>query len=253
MAALFITIFILALFVFTVVFFKYKSWKPEYIGKRGERRVCSTLDKLSDEYNILNDIMLRTKNGRTIQIDHIVVSPYGIFVIETKNYQGIIIGNGNADEWTQNIWGNEYTFYNPVRQNYAHIAVLKQILSVTTHHNIHNIVTFPNGTILNVFNISEYVVQNFNLCSTIEIYKDKVFSDQDIDNIISAIRKLDITDEESRVDHVSEVRQIQKRYDELVMSNICPRCGGSLVKREGKYGCFYGCSNYPKCRYTRNL
>nr|WP_313978828.1 topoisomerase DNA-binding C4 zinc finger domain-containing protein [uncultured Prevotella sp.] len=34
------------------------------------------------------------------------------------------------------------------------------------------------------------------------------------------------------------------------MEGICPRCGGSLIHKEGKYGSFWGCSNYPKCRYT---
>ena len=37
-----------------------------------------------------------------------------------------------------------------------------------------------------------------------------------------------------------------------IKGNICPRCGGTLVLRKGKYGTFYGCSNYPKCRYTIN-
>ncbi len=32
---------------------------------------------------------------------------------------------------------------------------------------------------------------------------------------------------------------------------ICPKCGGKLVMREGKYGTFIGCSNFPKCRYTQ--
>ena len=35
--------------------------------------------------------------------------------------------------------------------------------------------------------------------------------------------------------------------------NLCPKCGGELVKRNGKYGEFYGCSNYPKCKYTREI
>ncbi|MBR2303349.1 MAG: topoisomerase DNA-binding C4 zinc finger domain-containing protein, partial [Clostridia bacterium] len=32
--------------------------------------------------------------------------------------------------------------------------------------------------------------------------------------------------------------------------NICPRCGGALTERDGKYGVFYGCSNFPKCKFT---
>ena len=34
---------------------------------------------------------------------------------------------------------------------------------------------------------------------------------------------------------------------------LCPRCGGELRKRNGKFGEFYGCSGYPVCRYTENI
>ena len=36
-------------------------------------------------------------------------------------------------------------------------------------------------------------------------------------------------------------------------SLVCPDCGGKLEKREGKYGAFLGCTNFPKCRYTRDV
>ncbi|MCP1103749.1 DNA polymerase-3 subunit epsilon [Aequitasia blattaphilus] len=51
----------------------------------------------------------------------------------------------------------------------------------------------------------------------------------------------------------------QKCYEELgkLQSNItveiCPKCGGELMKRNGKFGEFFGCGNYPECRYTRNI
>ena len=48
-------------------------------------KILSSLDE--NEYKVLNDVMVRTQNGKTSQIDHIVVSAYGIFVIETKNYR----------------------------------------------------------------------------------------------------------------------------------------------------------------------
>lgn len=77
---------------------------PDNIGKAGEKRVARKLDWLPKEYIILNDIMLPTQYGTT-QIDHIVVSPYGIFVIETKNYKGWIFGHENSEEWKQSLWG----------------------------------------------------------------------------------------------------------------------------------------------------
>ena len=78
------------------IFILFAAWNiwwssPQNIGKRGERRVARKLDWLSKEYITLNDLLLPTRYGTT-QIDHVVVSPYGIFVIETKNYKGWILG-----------------------------------------------------------------------------------------------------------------------------------------------------------------
>lgn len=50
-------------------------------------------------------------------------------------------------------------------------------------------------------------------------------------------------------EHVESIRETKKKAAE----GICPRCGGQLVVRNGKYGKFLGCSNYPKYRYTQNL
>lgn len=33
----------------------------------------------------------------------------------------------------------------------------------------------------------------------------------------------------------------------------CPKCGGETVSRSGRFGAFYGCVNYPKCKGSRNL
>ena len=89
-----------------IILFVWKVWlsKPENIGKIGEKRVARKLSWLSDEYITLNDVLLPTRNGTT-QIDHIVVSPYAIFIIETKNYKGRIFGHQDSEEWTQSLLG----------------------------------------------------------------------------------------------------------------------------------------------------
>ena len=91
------------------IFILFAAWNiwwssPQNIGKRGERRVARKLDWLSKEYITLNDLLLPTRYGTT-QIDHVVVSPYGIFVIETKNYKGWIFGHENSEEWKQSLLG----------------------------------------------------------------------------------------------------------------------------------------------------
>ncbi len=75
---------------------------PRQKGKRGEKLVAQVLSQLPEEYVILNDVVLPTTSGTT-QIDHIVVSKYGVFTIETKNYRGDIYGDDNRQEWTQLI------------------------------------------------------------------------------------------------------------------------------------------------------
>lgn len=95
-------------------------------GKLGEKKVTSILNGLSDEYTIFNNVYLN-ENGRDNQIDHVVLSPYGIFVIETKNYKGWIYGGENAQYWTQNIYGRKYQLYNPILQNNAHVIALRSL------------------------------------------------------------------------------------------------------------------------------
>ena len=97
-------------------------------GAIGEKRVAHILKKLpEDRYKVINNLLIQN-NGHTTQIDHIVVSVYGIFVIETKTYQGWIYGGENSDYWTQNIYGNKYQLRNPIHQNYGHIKAVKNIL-----------------------------------------------------------------------------------------------------------------------------
>ena len=117
--------------VWIIPLFILKIWlnSPKRKGKRGEKAVKKSLDNLpEDQYQILNNILLDSDNG-TSQIDHIVISVYGIFVIETKNYTGVIYGSEHSSKWTQYINGNKYSFQNPIHQNYGHIKTVESFLS----------------------------------------------------------------------------------------------------------------------------
>lgn len=85
-------------------FLKYVV-KPIVKGIVGEQIISALLSGLpKEQYILLNDVMLQTDKGTT-QVDHVLVSVYGIFVIETKNYNGWIYGGEYAEQWTQNIYG----------------------------------------------------------------------------------------------------------------------------------------------------
>lgn len=86
------------------------------------------LDK--KEYVVHSNVTLELLDEMTTQIDHVVVSKYGIFVIETKNYKGWIYGSQNKKMWTQVLFNQKNQFQNPLHQNYKHIKFLQALLSI---------------------------------------------------------------------------------------------------------------------------
>jgi hypothetical protein len=92
---------------------------PSVIGAAGERRVNATLSRNLDaqDYILLENLTLPTTQGTT-QIDHIVLSRFGIFVVETKNMSGWIFGGESQARWTQVMRGHKAQFQNPLHQNY---------------------------------------------------------------------------------------------------------------------------------------
>src|SRR5690554_3054814 len=96
------------------------------------------LDK--NKYRLIKDVTLPSGDGTT-QIDHIIVSIYGIFVVETKFYRGWIFGSEKQKTWTQSIYRNKYSFQNPLHQNYKHVQTLKELLELEDYQ-IHSVVVF---------------------------------------------------------------------------------------------------------------
>ena len=197
---------------------------------------------------MINNIMLQV-GDRTTQIDHVVVSNYGIFVIETKNYKGWIFGTEFSDYWTQVIYQRKEKLYNPVRQNYGHIQALKQILSEYADVNYISIVDFTTKADLKV-KANTDVVYTVNLPKTIRRYSSETISDTDKEQIYEKLLALNIDNKEDRKAHVQAIHENLADKHRKINANICPKCGGVLVLRNGRYGKFKGCSNYPTCRFT---
>ena len=224
-------------------------YRARIIGFWGEKQTSALLSFLNNEYKVYNDVLIPRQNG-TSQIDHIVVSPYGIFVIETKNYKGWIFGNPNSYKWTQNIYGKKYELYNPIIQNIGHITALRRIIPGYDDYFI-SIIVFPMHASLKTNINEEYnVIKNWKLNSKIRSYKKEVLSENDIIKICSEIEQFRIVDKESKKEHVRRTKEESNRKKYSIQNGICPICGATIVRRTGKYGSFYGCSNYPKCKFT---
>jgi restriction system protein len=95
----------------------------------------------SDSWHLLNNITLKLDKGTT-QVDHILVSRFGVFVIETKHYSGWIFGDANSKDWTQVIYKKKFRFQNPLRQNFKHLKAVQELLDFIPPEHIFPMVVF---------------------------------------------------------------------------------------------------------------
>ena len=146
---------------------------PYFKGMIGEYKVKSILvSKLNAcEYTILNDILLSSCEGTT-QVDHIVLSKYGIFVIETKNYNHWIFGSEKSPTWRQQKFKLKYNFQNPLHQNYKHIKTIEKLTGIEIK-KIFNIVVFT-GECQFKKDMPPTVVKLNKLVSLIHSYNNKI-------------------------------------------------------------------------------
>lgn len=218
-------------------------------GKVGEMWVASILKKFPvNRYKIINNLLL-TSNGYSTQIDHIVISIYGIFVIETKFYQGWIYGVENSEYWTQNIYGNKYQLRNPIHQNQGHIRALKFLLKDYGNIPFISIVAFSRQASLGIDAHSPVIYWD-QIPRIINQFETRVLSESQIQSIYNILLANNTEDKDAKKQHISNVRHNELKRDIAIANGYCPQCGGTLTLRQGKYGKFYGCSNYPHCKYT---
>lgn len=239
-----LTIFLWALTIISIIIvvLLYKNYK-NIIGWFGEHWTKDELKKLpKDKYRIINNVLIYTK-GYTHQIDHVVISQYGIFCIETKQYNGYITGSKYDKKWIRYAGKNKYYYENPIRQNYGHVKALSELLNIE-EARIYNIVCIPSNAKLKIDHDGE-LVRNYTIVDRILLYKEVVINN--VEELVNIINKNNITDKNIKKEHIQNIKNniIKDGYI------MCPKCGGKLVERNGKYGKFIGCSNYPKCKYTK--
>jgi hypothetical protein len=217
-------------------------------GKVGEAKVDSKLNPLifgKVEHKQINNLVLVDGLGKTHQIDHVEIRKNGIFCIETKNYKGWIFGSEKQDKWTQTLYTEKHQFLNPLKQNKSHIYHISNVLG--SKYKINSVVVFVQNNadridIPNVINLND-------LKRYLKDYNDgTIYSKEQIEEIYQSL----INSGNKKISNREHVKNIKKTQKDL-KEGICPRCGGKLVEKEGKYGKFYGCSNYPKCKFILKI
>lgn len=227
---------------------------PWFKGWFGERlvRVFAHYQLDRQIYRRLHDVTLPTPDGTT-QIDHVFLSPYGIFVLETKNMSGWIFGSEKQAQWTQKLYKRTFKFQNPLRQNYKHLKALEATLGVSPEH-LHSVITFVGGSTFKT-EVPANVTQGIGFIRYIKSFQQPLFSEAEVDAMLHALQTGRRAP--TLATHREHVQNLKRRSDPSA-ERQCPKCGSALLIRTVKSGAnagqqFWGCSAFPKCRTLQNL
>lgn len=239
----------LIIFIILSVLLILKLNTNDFKGKSGEKLVAERLDIIDGYKYILNNIMFND-NGKSRQIDHIAITEYGIYIIETKNYAGDIYGRENSNEWQQYLNRKCFKFKNPIHQNYGHTEVVKkQLEGFIDTTVIYSIIVFIRRCKLHTDTKTPIIYED-QLASFIR-NRAKILNKEQINQIYQILLDNSIKNKETIKNHKENVKNYIQYKEELIKEETCPSCYGKLIKRYGKKGYFYGCSNFPKCKYTK--
>ena len=157
-------------------------------------------------YHLIKNVTLPTEDGTT-QIDHIIVSRYGVFVLETKNMKGWIFGSPYQKTWTQKIYKHSTKFQNPLHQNYKHVKSLETLLGLNDQQ-VHSLVVFVGDSTFKT-EMPENVTYGYGYVRYIEAKRHLVLSEAEVDAILNRIRTGMLTPSfKTNREHVKHVKYI---------------------------------------------
>jgi len=239
--------YLLIIFIVLLIIFIRYLRSPKGRGMIGEYRVRRALGSNVEGLKyVINDVTV-VNDGKSSQIDHIVILRTGIFVIETKNYSGRIYGSETARNWTQVLaYGKtKNKLYNPIMQNKSHIYALSELLG--RKDVFKSIIVFPKADLhLKV----ETPVGNIRLMrKELTSYNKAILTSQEIENFYNVIMYYKENPPVTNKEHVASIKEMKQKIED----NICPRCNSKLILRAGVQGRLYSCSNYPTCTFRKNI
>ena len=244
------------------------------IGKRGEYDTYRCLQSLDGYKKFLFNCYIPKEDGTTTEIDVILIHESGIYVFESKNYSGWIFGTETQKQWTQTLpMGNGKSrkehFFNPIIQNKVHLKWLQTYLKDFENLQFYSYIVFSIRCELKNITLTSgdhYVVKRDEILDAVShnvAVSDKKMAVSLVDEVYMKLYPLTQADEAKKMEHIENIKN---RYDcsATINNNTetqdkkCPKCGGELVLRVAKKGNFagnkfYGCSNYPRCKYMQDI
>lgn len=165
--------------------------------------------QLPSSMRAFHDITLRDSQGGTTQIDHLYIGPTGVFVVESKNFGGKILGQAHEARWTQVLnFRRKYQFQNPLRQNYRHIVVIAELLGLP-RNQVQGLVVFspraqfPRG-------MPEGVFSTVSFPRHIASFREPRFTPQQVDEFVRKIESARLAP--GLVTHLSHLAYLKSRH-----------------------------------------
>lgn len=194
---------------------------PSAKGKRGEERVTEVLNEYVTKHGgyVVNDVIL-PYGSRTQQIDHVLFASTGIFVIETKNWGGMIFGSDQKEVWSQVMGINRIVKHeqrNPVKQNEIHI---KAVANIVRDKSIvyKNLVVFTRDNVGKIY--SKHCIGVSDLLGYLEAFRDKKFTNE---QLIKIYKRVKFYKDQPVATMEEHVRNIRKDH---------PNSGDDYIKRD---------------------
>lgn len=212
---------------------------------------------------VLHDVIIDGAEGRTSQTDLILIGAKGLYVVEVKLFDGAkVYGDGNKRTWYYYRGGKKYEFYSPKMQNAKHIEYLKRLLGGFGEVPCFSVITMICDD-FKVSNINGPGKADTLICSSLPAMKrgmlkltegcPEVLDEAKRQQLFDHISAHSHDSSEARFAHKTQVGEYKAALAEEQARNVCPCCGAPLVLKNGRFGEFWGCTNYPKCSYTRKV
>ncbi len=256
-------------------------------GARGEYMIYRHLKKMGGEQRWLFNTYLPRENGRTTEVDAILLHASGVYVFESKNYSGWIFGTETHTVWTQclkpseNAGTRKYHFPNPIMQNKLHLKYLFKAIPELTNMPVYSVIVFGNKCKLRKITLSggkHAVISRKKISKAVAKMTSvaaNAISEETLQSIYDRLYPMTQVGEDVKAQHILDIQnQIQAEqenddtiYDEtghasptvttveqLPQVKYCPQCDRKLVLRTARNGAsagqqFWGCSGFPHCRY----
>ena len=190
-------------------------------GAWGEYQTFSALaNVITSSSCILYNLYIPTKDGKITEVDAVLITPQGLFVLENKNFSGWIFGDANQRYWCQTLRSSrgceKHRFYNPIWQNGGHIRSLRSLLGETVP--FYSIVTFSNRCTfkkLNTTGANAYVVYASalpNLVANLQATKPVCLSPTAIATICQTLYPYTHASEQTKLAHHIQVQQKRQEF-----------------------------------------